>query len=96
MPERCSTDKWLAKNGCVSLGIAITYHGVPAATSEARATAFNKTNVSIYFNNLNSVMGKHKFDPGQIYNIDETGCTTVQTLKKVLARRGQKQVSQLH
>ena len=69
---------------------------VPEPTSAATATAFNKTNVSIYFNNLYSVMGKYKFDPGQIYNMDETGCSTVQTLKKVLARRGQKQVSQLH
>ena len=41
-------------------------------------------------------MGKQKFDPGQIYNMDETGCSTVQTLKKVLALRGQKHVSQLY
>ena len=70
--------------------------GVSKATSVARATAFNKTNLSIYFNNLHSVMGKHKFDPGQIHNMDETDCSAMQTLKKVLARHGQKQVSQHH
>ena len=48
------------------------------ATSYGRATAFNKKNVSNYFDNLYSVMEKYQFDPGYIFNMDETGCFTVQ------------------
>ena len=76
MPESCTTDKWLAKKW---LHEFMHRHNLSLRVPEA--IAFNKTNVSIYFNNLYSVMGKHKFDSGQIYNMDETGCSTVQTLK---------------
>ena len=78
--EKRSGKKWLSK--------FMNRHNlslrVPEATSAARATAFNKTNVSFYFDNLYSLMEKHKFNPGQIYNMDETGCTTVQSPKKFL------------
>ena len=62
------------------------------ATSYGRATAFNKKNVSNYFDNLYSVMEKYQFDPGNIFNMDETGCFTVQVPKKILAQQGVKQV----
>ena len=62
------------------------------ATSYGRATAFNKKNVRNYFDNLYSVMEKYQFDPGNIFNMDETGCFTVQVPKKVLAQQGVKQV----
>ena len=37
-------------------------------------------------------MEKYQFDSGNIFNMDETGCFTVQVPKKFLAQQGVKQV----
>ncbi|KAK4027178.1 hypothetical protein OUZ56_016190 [Daphnia magna] len=42
------------------------------ATSYVRATAFNKHNVSLFFDNLNAVLVKHKIKPRNTYHFDET------------------------
>ena len=44
------------------------------------------------FNNVAQVMDKHKFEPHDIYNVDETGCTTAQNPGNVVAEQGLKQV----
>lgn len=64
----------------------------PEATSLSRATAFNKTNVSVFFSKLSSVLDKYKFSPSHIWNCDETGLTTVQKPRKILSPKGVKQV----
>jgi len=57
----------------------------PEATSIGRATTFNKDTVKEYFENLANVLDKHQFTPDRIYNVDETGVTTVQSPKDSVA-----------
>ncbi|XP_018372376.1 PREDICTED: uncharacterized protein LOC108767148 [Trachymyrmex cornetzi] len=65
----------------------------PQATSLSRATSFNKMNVNFFFENYTSILHKHGFQAADIWNMDETGVTTVQKPNKVIARKGEKQVS---
>lgn len=64
----------------------------PEATSINRITAFNKPAVSRFYDNLDSVMKIHNFQPDRIFNVDETGLTTVHEPEPVLAEKGVKQV----
>jgi len=54
---------------------------------------FRQSEVNRFFDNCKQVYEKEKFDPCHIYNMDETGMSTVQQQKeKILAQTGNKQI----
>lgn len=65
---------------------------MPEATSVNRISAFNQHEMEIFFKNLLNIFEKHSIPPNRIYNVDETGVTTVHKPSKIIAPKGQKQV----
>ncbi|XP_077286031.1 uncharacterized protein LOC143911145 [Arctopsyche grandis] len=68
----------------------------PEPCSLSRARSFHKHNVKTFFDNL-GVMKRHPgfADGTRVYNLDETGTTTVQKPKKVIAAKGSKQLNKV-
>lgn len=67
----------------------------PEATSFSRITGFNRTEVSKFFDLLKSLIDTLNLPPKQIYNYDETGVSTVQKPRRIIAKKGQKQVGRI-
>lgn len=68
----------------------------PTGTSFARAAGFCKERVAGFFNLLEAEFEKFHFPPANIYNVDESGLTIVQTkVSSVIGLRGKRQVASL-
>lgn len=67
----------------------------PDTTSLAQSTAFNRANVALTFKNFKAALGLQRnknITAYNIWNVDETGISTVHNPPKVLEKKGQKQV----
>ncbi|KAK2189837.1 hypothetical protein NP493_96g13046 [Ridgeia piscesae] len=67
--------------------------GTPEATSAARARGFNKASVDRFYRLYAELVDANVFESGNVYNVDETGITTVQSKpSKIFSRCGKKQI----
>uniref|UniRef100_T1I899 Uncharacterized protein n=2 Tax=Rhodnius prolixus TaxID=13249 RepID=T1I899_RHOPR len=79
IPETWHTDEiagreWLV--GFMSRHKKLTLRK-PESTSLGRAACFNQANLDAFYNNLREVYQQHSFLPQDIWNVDETGVTTL-------------------
>lgn len=68
----------------------------PEKCSMGRIMGFNKVQVNRFFENLKTLYEKRKYLPSSIYNMDETGLSTVPNkLPKILTSKGKKLVGKV-
>ena len=60
----------------------------PETTSLARAMGFNKPQVKRCYDLLGDIMDQEKLEACEMFNVDETGLSTVQNPKRFLQPRG--------
>ena len=74
--KKCAGRDWLEgflkRNPTV-----VTRKPEPPSSNNGRVAAFNKTDISLFFDNLESMMQQHYFSPDRIYAVDETVITTI-------------------
>ena len=67
----------------------------PQSNSMNRVLAFDREKVSRFFELLKLVFDREKIPPHRVYNLDETGITSVPKPGKILALTGRKQVGRI-
>lgn len=96
IPHRFSKEKEMAGKGWLRLfrmrNPTLSLR-IPEATSVARARGFNRPQVQTFFRHLTEIFDSYKFEPQQIWNVDESGFSTVPSKPgKIFATKGRKQV----
>ena len=64
----------------------------PKAMSLEQMASFNKPNVEAFFGKFNNIYERQSWFPYRIWNIDETGCSSVHCPPRVLCSTKDKQV----
>jgi hypothetical protein len=78
---------------CKRQNLSVT---VPEKCSLGRTTGFNEVKVNRFVDNLHAVFEKHNFPPYRIFNMDESGSSTVPNkLPKVIAEKGKRVVGKI-
>jgi hypothetical protein len=67
----------------------------PEATSINRVLAFNREEVQHFYSNGETLISKLKLPRTRIYNVEETGITTVQSPSRITGPKAIKQISAL-
>lgn len=65
----------------------------PQGVALNRVFGLNKEAVALFFDNLETLLNKHNFQPHQVFNCDESGITTVHRPMKVISSKGKHCVS---
>lgn len=71
--KKLAGEKWLS-TFCKENGLSIR---APEGCSAARASGFNKVQVSKFYDNLKQLYIDYGFGPERIFNMDESGISTV-------------------
>lgn len=94
--KKCAGRDWL--EGFLKRNPTVTTRKPEApSASNSKVAAFNKHDISLFFDNLESLTRKQYFEPSRIYAVDETVITTIQepgtlAIPGVLVEKGQKRV----
>jgi len=67
----------------------------PQGTNLSRAVGFNKPKVQQFFALYKDLLQKHSYRPSQVWNMDESGISTVHEPGKIIASKGARQVSKM-
>ena len=67
----------------------------PQGTNLSRAVGFDRPKVQQFFALYKDLLQKHQYKPSQIWNMDESGISTVHVPGKIVASKGARQVSKI-